>query len=601
MLLLVVTACCGCSTLFQASNQQPARSGRMTPAGRDGNEVTRVQKPVQPLADNEQPDNEQRDNEQPHGEPGTRIDQAALEVVSSDDLNEALKTGSRTGNGTAGDESIGEANPAQPLKLSFDAAVGIALANNSKIRVMSFVPREVATGVEHELAAFDPELHGGGNWATINQQAQSTVQALGTGINRYESSLVTGPDGSQDQLQLQKTWQTGTRTRLGYGTNYSWNPTSGQFLLVNPAWNSGLNVGIEQPLWQGVGRRHNQLGILIAKSQFQKSSAELRAEIHRTLFEINRLYWNYYRQVQNARSLEQTVEQARIILRRETKRLETGSGSAVDVAQAREGLESLLAELSESELQREAALDSLRRGLGFEPGDDRQIELTDWPRRELFGADLLAGIDSAMQARAELQAQSLELRASQLSMERAREMLKPSVSANASYRLTGLGTSLTDSLGQLQGMGNGNWGVGFSFSQPLGRRAAHASHSRAELAVRRARVELEEMRKAIESEVRQSYREISLSHEVLNRQAARLEASREQYRVTERMYETGQVNLDRLIRSQRQLLAAIRDEQDATVRYTLAIGRWYYVTGTMTSVAEGQNSPLDDTSQVLVP
>lgn len=469
------------------------------------------------------------------------------------------------------------------LTLSLDQAFEIALAQNASIRIMSWIPEEVESGIAQEQAAFDPQLTAGAQWANINQQARSTVESLGTDLSRYESSLFTGPEGLQDQLQLRKTWENGTRTRLGYGTNYTWNPGSGQFLLVNPAWNSGLSVGIEQPLLQGAGRRQNQLGILIAQSQFRKSNAQLRAEVHRTLFDVHQAYWGSYRQMQQVAALERSLEQAELILQREEKRLETGSGSAVDVAQARDGYESLSAELSEARLQREVAYDVLKRVLGLPADDTRMIVIQQRPQTELLDTDLQTGIDAALVSRAELKAGQLELQSVQLGLERADNLLQPSLSANASYRLTGLGTDFGSAWNQLQSWQNDNWALGLSFSQALGRRAERANRSRAETAVRRARAELDEIRRRIELDVRQAHREIALAYEAMQRQQARLEAAREQYHITQRMYETGQVNLDRFVRSQRQLTDAVRDEQDATVRYTMAVGRWYYVTGTMTS------------------
>lgn len=387
---------------------------------------------------------------------------------TSSGVDDASKADSRI-DGIEDPDQAGMIKPAK-IRLSLVDAFGLALAQNGDVRIMSIGPREIETGIDQELALFDPRMLAGGQWANINQQAQSTVQALGTGINRYESSLLTGPAGVQDQLQFSKTWQTGTRTRLGYGTNYSYNPTSGQFLLINPAWNSGLSVGVEQPILQGAGKRQNQLGILIARSRLQQSHAELRAGIHSTLFNLQRSYWDVYRNVQYVGSVEQNLAQAEVILKREEKRLETGSGSAVDVAQAREGVESLRAELSESRLRREGSLDRLRNALGLAADDQRPIELTEEPRSDPFEPDLDDGIAAAMQSRAELVADQQAMKTARLSLEQAEGLLKPSLVANASYRFSGLGTNIGSSVNELQGFGNGNWGIGLSFDQPLGDR-----------------------------------------------------------------------------------------------------------------------------------
>ena len=48
------------------------------------------------------------------------------------------------------------------------------------------------------------------------------------------------------------------------------------------------------------------------------------------------------------------------------------------------------------------------------------------------------------------------------------------------------------------------------------------------------------------------------------------------------MYETGQLDLDRFLRSQEAYVLAQRDYHAAVAQYNLSIHRWFYVTGQLT-------------------
>jgi len=513
------------------------------------------------------------------------VDDRSAEPVSSDEVGSDV-----TVDGIEQLDSDALSIPEGPLKLTLNAALHFALENNRQIRVLSLVPDEVATALPVEEAQFDPTLSTGGQWNAVNQQVESAIQAFGTGINTYRGSSFSSTGGLGDQLQIEKQWQTGTRARLGYSTNYNNSQSAGQFLVVNPAWNSRINLGVEQSLWNGFGKRQNQMGLRMAQWEFDGSIQDFRTEVNRILFDVATVYWQYDLERSQQSSLEETVAQAEMIWRREQKRLDTGMASAVEVFQSQENLESLQADLTQARQRCDAAARALRQRLGISPHDTRELIVGDAPSQRPFTANLQAGLESALQSRPELMAQRIRVRQSQLELERAKDGLLPNVVASANYALTGLGNGMMGSFDQLASVGYGNWGLGVSYRLPVGRRAERSMVQRAEIAHRRNQQTLSELQRDIEFEVQQIHQTIQHAFQVMQRQNNRLMAATQQFQTSRRMYETGQMDLDRYVRAQQSLVVAKREQRESIIEYNLAISKWYFLTNTLT-LSESNTSP----------
>ena len=115
----------------------------------------------------------------------------------------------------------------ESIQLTLESALEHALRNSKGIQVLTSVPQEVLTGVDIELARFDPALLSGAQFGQSNQQAASIVQALGTNLNVLQATTFGAPGTSTDQLQLQQRWTNGTRAAVGYHSGYNFNNPSG--------------------------------------------------------------------------------------------------------------------------------------------------------------------------------------------------------------------------------------------------------------------------------------------------------------------------------------------------------------------------------------
>lgn len=468
------------------------------------------------------------------------------------------------------------------LIVTLETAMQLALQSSNDIQVISTVPQEVQSDISIELSQFDPTVSSNAQFGQSNQQAASTVQALGTNLSSVDTTTFGAAGNNADQLQIAKQWQSGTVARLGYNSNYNYNNPAGQFLIVNPAWRSGLRLTLEQPLMQGARTRINQSGIRIARLRFDQSNQEFRAEVNRILHEVEVAYWRAYLSELNVQSLQRMVAFAEQTWQHERRQQELGISSVADESQARENLEATKAQLAAAERDQSSAYQQLRQKLGINPADTTKLKISAAPYKEAFSPDLESGIQQAVAIRPEVKAQKNQVSMTALDVERKRDGLLPDLNFLAGYGLTGLDRDFGGSMGDLSSADFGNWSVGVTFQQTLGQRDAKGRLRQSELVHTRAKRAESAQIDAIQYEVRDSYQMLQSAFEVLQRQNSRLEAAESRFETHRRMYETGQLNIDRLMPSQEAYILALRDQHSALVQYNLSIHRWHYVTGQLT-------------------
>lgn len=481
--------------------------------------------------------------------------------------------------------------------LSLMEALELAARNNPRMRVIAYVPLETATRQDVELAAFDASINGGGQVMQAHQQAASAMQVSGTGIAEFSQTTIGPVGGSPNLMQVEQRFTSGTTARIGVNSGYNQNSPGGQFLVVNPAYQSSLNAVIEQSLFRGFGTKSNLVGLQIAKADQRQSMAEFQAELNSILFEVQRNYWLAWLAQRDVQTYEKLVEQAELTWRIEQKRLEVGEGTLVEPAQAFEHLQTMRVKLEEARQSAKLAQNRLKSLLGISASDQGVLELTEPPIREQVRPDLMQGIIDAMDARPEIEACNSAILQAQLELDRCRDLARPDVSAFAGYALTGLDDGILGSMNRVASAEFGNASLGLRFNHVWGGRAASANIKRAELALSRERRTLRETQQRIEQDVREAHDRVETSWAVLQRQNDRLAAAQVQYDTYSKLYEAGQLDLDRLIRASTLLANALQERQTALVDYNISLLTWNHVVGATTTVPRPPLPPMPGESE----
>ena len=536
--------------------------------------------------------------------PLNRIVTAAIPATASFEEHAAVKesAAAKTDDEVEDDVKASASKPAQDpafaaaapesLDLTLEDALHYALENSKGIRVLSSVPQEMLTDVDIELARFDPAVFSGAQFGQNSQQAGSTVQALGSNLNTFQTTTLGSVGNSTDQLQLEKRWQSGTRAQIGYNTSYNFNNPAGQFLIVNPAYRSGLRLTVEQPILKGARYRINELGLRIARIRHDQSNQEFKADVNRILYEVEVAWWTLHRSRSNVGSLSRIVEYAEQAWLNERRQLELGLNSVADELQARENYEATRAQLAGAERDLTLSEQQLRQTLGMDPATTVKLVMHAVPFTSQFVPDLEQGMQRALAERPEIKAQGRQVQMTALELDQQKDGLLPDVNVLAGFGFSGLNNNFSGSVNDLAGANYPNWNLGLSFQQTLGQRAAKSSLRRMELAHTRAKLSESAQSDEVRYEVRASCDQVESTWQVLERQNARLQAAESRFQTHRRMYETGQLDIDRLMPSQEAYVMALRDQNAALVQYNMSINRWHYVTCQLT---------LDNVSEPVTP
>jgi outer membrane protein TolC len=460
---------------------------------------------------------------------------------------------------------------AEPLQLSLDDAIRIALENSEVVRVLTgagaassgstiYDPAIANTEIDRAQGRFDP--------AAVLQNDFDRAETPQAGFFPGAPPRV-GIEGDRiDQytmgLGLSQTTITGGTASMGVRTNPL--RSTAQGLPLNPQTRSSVDLSFSQPLLEGRGRAVNLAPIELARIDTERSFYQLKGSVEQLVRGVIEAYWALVAARVDVWARQQQVEQGRVVLDYTKKRAATDLAAKGDVWDAQIALANFRTGQIASEtnlLRREAAL---RNILGLPPSDQTQIvPVTPLPT-DRADVEWEAVLQTAEQYRPDLIERKLILEADRQQLLLARNSALPRVDATALYRWDGLagdapdGTVISSGGGQFTG-----WQFGIDVSMPLGLRESRAALRQQELLLMRDRANLEQALHNVTHLLAETYRNLAESYEQYQTLTEVLPAAQEtvQRRLTElvvgraRLLELRTAIADRgnLLSSQAQTLA----------------------------------------------
>ncbi|MFH1923782.1 MAG: TolC family protein [Planctomycetota bacterium] len=413
----------------------------------------------------------------------------------------------------------------EPLTLSLDDAIRIALENSEVVRVLAgagatasgstiYDPAITSAEIDRARGGFDPTIGVQNTFdraetpqGILDPLAPSGARIDGDGINRYDMGL-----------DLSKTTVTGGTARLGVRTTPLRSSVTG--LPLNPETGSSVDLSFTQPLLQGGGHRANLAPIELARIDTERSFYQLKDNVQQLVRGVIEAYWALVFAEIDLWARELQVTRGEEVFNLHGGRRRTGWENKGPQWQAESALENFEANRIASEgnlLRREAAL---RNILGLEPSDGSRIVPvtplpTDWldsddPARPPYEIDWEEAFQTAQQYRPDLIERKLIIEADQQQLLLARNQALPRVDASALYRWDGLagrapdGTVIFSGPGQFTG-----WQFGVNVSMPLGLRESRAALRQRELALMRDRANLEQALHNVTHLLAETYRELA--------------------------------------------------------------------------------------------
>lgn len=450
------------------------------------------------------------------------------------------------------------------LQLTLEDALRIAIENDLGLEIQA-VASEVA-GYEYagSWGSFDPKLTATAAVTDSEFEANSTLSGatvLEEDTQEFDTGLVF-PLTTGGEFDLRY-------SRVNRRTNNS-------FQLDNPSTTDTVALTFRQPLLRGAWRGYATSTQRESELAYRKTLESFRRTRQQLLLDVHAAYWDLVAAIEQLGVADATLELGRRQQDQNQRRMEAGVGTEVEVLQAEANVARRVEERLRADVDLRAAQDKLKAALF--PGTDPQswdtaiTPVTPLPAQ----ADprvpaWTAALAIALENRAELREQRLEIDAGDLKVERARSERRIGLNLDLSSTARGFDGDSWDAFESATGFEFPSHRAALSLDVPLGNRAASNAERAARARQRSARIEYDRLESQIVAEVRDAVRQIIYQAEAVKAAVKSLELAQRQLAAEEARYREGLSTNFQVLEFQQQLAEALSGEKRARVAYAKAL------------------------------
>jgi outer membrane protein len=340
------------------------------------------------------------------------------------------------------------------LMLSLQDAISLALENNLAIDVERYTPwlDEVsllrAKSGMNGLVPFDPTVTSSLNIqdsvTPLNNPLFAGVIPTATTVATAQTPVPYIQHIGNVNLQYNQYFSTGTQFQAGI-TNNRTSTNFGFFNLYNPFLQSALTVTITQPLLRGFGILPNTRLIIEAKRTLKVGLSQLEQQVIATTTQVSNDYWELVYARENVKVEEAAVGVSQRLYEENSRRLQIGTLSSLDVLTAQSQLASdkqALVQAQSVQLQDET---TLLNDITQNPLDGPLLRAEIIPVTAISTPDtgeniaIEDAVKEAWQKRPELKQAALNLENAGTDVKATKNELLPSLNIFGQYVGTGLG------------------------------------------------------------------------------------------------------------------------------------------------------------------
>lgn len=452
-----------------------------------------------------------------------------------------------------------EEDSREQLFLSLEEAINIALENNLDIRIEKYNPEIKQETIKEAESAFDSGINAGSS-QTFNESQNPTTPTSTTGI------------------------EGGIGKRFTTGASYQFGLQMGRsgFDELDDQYSVGLELALTQPLLKGRGTDVNTISISIARKDRESSISALRAKIIEIVSDIKNTYWNliYVRGDLEAKRL--SLQLAYDLVRINEAQVKVGTLAPIEVLQAQATAASREVDIISAEQTVRDVEDALKRLLNISADDpmwEAAIVPTDAPISTKQPVSLDESIQIALENREELQQLQKTVEIQGLSVKASENKLLPDLNIQGSFSLTGQEDTFGGSFGNLPDFDTYSFGVGASFSYPLGNNAAKSALKKAELELDKTRLSIQNLEQQIITLVKQTVRSVETSYKLVEATKIARELAEQQLDAEQKKFNEGLSTNFQVLNYQESLASARSRETGAITGYNQALVGLDQVTG----------------------
>ncbi len=491
----------------------------------------------------------------------------------------------------------------EQLLLDLDEAIAIALRNNLGLLVQRYQRSQSLFRIDQEFGIYDLVL---GVNTSVNSESRPSVSQL-------DGALVTENETIVANVELRQPISSGGDFSINFDNNRS--SSNSRFSDINPSLRSSLTVAFNQPLLRNRGKRITERNLAVARLNSDISLEDLEVQVVDTVQTVANGYWALVEGLEQLKVAEESLALAEELHEMNRIQIEVGTLAPLELVQSEAGIATREEEIIRVQAQIEDAADELRRLLNLDETSfwDLEIVPTTSPEIARVVIDLEASLKWALDRRAEIDRQELQIASLVIDSEFLRNQRRPDLNLSVSYGRNALGGERTfcdrpgppsisdlfepcpeeyvqvDSLDYLSTLGQfydgilgqvfEGWNVGLNLTKPLQNRSAKAQSRIAELALDQGRLELDDLMLTIRTEVRTAARGVETAGKQIDSARVSRELAEKNLDAAQKRYENGLWTSFQVLEIQEDLTAARSREVEAITGYRRALLAYFRAIG----------------------
>ena len=488
----------------------------------------------------------------------------------------------------------------EPARLTLREAVHQALLHNPGIAAQRLTPLRQVEDVNNAESVFDPILSAAAN--KDRREAPNSSALAGVLVNK-----TTNVNGN---VTLEKTLRSGADFRIDFTNNRF--VSNATFQGLRPQYHPELVFSLNQPLLRNFGANFAYLLVDVTRLSSEAAAWTYRAQLANFVKQVIQAYWVVVFARENLAVQQQSLELARQTLRENNERVRVGLLAPVAVKEAESQAAAREEQVIRANNTLDNALRNLRQIVYLQRGDEfipRAVEPIDAPRTTSVAVDGNVALNTALEQRPEVHAQTLDLQSRQTNARIRENQLLPRFDFVGNVGLNGLsGTAVpvtnpntgeqvqtpfdgpySKALDRLTGRDFYSYQAGVEVEIPLGNAAAKAQYAQAKIDVSQSELNRRQLFSDISLEVTTAVNDVVANMKRIQASRIARELAEENLRNQQKRLEVGIATTKDVLDFQDQLTSARGIEVQAATDYNVSLAE----------LARSQGTLLDEYSVVV--
>ncbi len=445
--------------------------------------------------------------------------------------------------------------PGTGVTLTLAEAVQLALANNIGLQLQQDDVNSAEGAKEAAEGEFDIIAKGEGGAESLEK-----------------TPLIPGDSEEERTAQwavgLQKKYTTGTEVSVNWkNSRFAGTPVT---TLIDPVYNSGLSLGVRQPLLQGFGTDRQTASMRATEKNLAAATFLVSAEAANLAAKIKGAYWKLVYAWQDKSVKELSLKLAVKLLDETEEKIRAGKLASVDIYQP------------QSEIaRREESLISADRAIGLHEDElklllnsrDWQVPFipTDLPPTVQMVPDLQVIEENALRSRPDLKAAELAIDAAKIQEEVAFDNTRPSLALVGLVGQGGTDKAYDDSMSDAANDPKTQWQAGLAFSMPLQNSGAKGLYRQAGAAHNKAKNSAQLLRLQVRQSVRTTVRDVQLAQKAMEATKKTTLATGKRLEAEQAKFSVGRATTFDVLTAQDAYSQTLSQEKQSEVGYALAL------------------------------